>query len=235
MSGNDHYKESVKYGITAAVRHQAVNYEEVDYSTAPRALTPQQTINYASCRDNHTLWDQLKPSTAASDSALTAMSMLANTIFITSQGIPLLHAGVELLRTKNGDHNSYRSSDAVNEINWPAKSRHQSVFQYYQSLLTLRRSHPVFRIKSAQEVASRLFFNDASDAVLSYRLYCLGIEGETWEWTKLVFNASNEESKITLPGSGWHIALLNGQFQSLAAPETVQVKSKHALIAYRTT
>ena len=233
VSGNERYKESVKYGITAAIAHPAIRYDQVNYSSAPRALSPAQTINYASCHDNLTLWDKLKIATNAPPEKLTNMALMANTIVLTSQGVPLLHAGVELLRSKNGDGNSYQSPDLINQINWPEKANYPEVFEYYSALISLRKAHPVFRLKSAEDVVSRLFFEETSAAVLSYNLCGKGLDGETWDWVKLVFNATKNKIEIQLSNEEWYIALLNGQFFPGVASQRITLDPWSSLIVYQ--
>ncbi|MEL7145401.1 MAG: type I pullulanase [Bacteroidota bacterium] len=232
VSGNSAYSESIKYGITAAVDHPSVRYEKVNYTDGPRALAPGQTINYASCHDNHTLWDKLQLSTNAPVNLLTDMTLLANTIVLTSQGIPLLHAGVEFLRTKKGDHNSYRSPDTINQLAWPEKLNNEKVFQYYKVLIALRKAHPVFRLTSANEIRSRLFFDSSPKGVISYRLYGRGLKKETWTWTKLVFNGTSKDIDVNMQGQGWYIVLNQGLFRKEKASQSVKVKPYSALIAY---
>ena len=122
-------KESLRFGIVASTKHPQVDYSQVNYSEAPWAKEPTQTINYMSCHDNHTLWDRLTLSQPnATEAERIAMHKLAGAIVLTSQGIPFLHAGVEMLRTKNGVENSFESPDAINRIDWSRKARYKEVF-----------------------------------------------------------------------------------------------------------
>lgn len=60
--------------------------------------------------DNHTLWDKLELTNPGdSEEVRKQMHKLSSSILLTSQGIPFLHAGQEFMRTKYGDHNSYKS------------------------------------------------------------------------------------------------------------------------------
>ena len=114
VSQGDNMKESIKFGIVASTQHPQLDYQAVNYSKAPWASEPSQTISYVSCHDNHTLFDRLKISNPdASEAELIQMHKLAETIVLTSQGVPFLHAGMEMLRTKNGEENSYQSPDEI--------------------------------------------------------------------------------------------------------------------------
>jgi pullulanase len=79
------------------------------------------------------------------------MDKLAQTVVFTSQGVPFLHSGAEMLRTKYGVHNSYRSADSINEIDWNRKLQYADVFNYYKSLISLRKNHPAFRLPDAKK------------------------------------------------------------------------------------
>ncbi len=107
------------------------------------------SINYMSAHDNHTLWDKL--SIANADDSLEdrlAMNRLGAAIVMISQGTPFWQAGEEMLRTKDGDHNSYNSSDAINNLNWEAltaDSDEYAMMLYYKGLIEMRDEFEVFR------------------------------------------------------------------------------------------
>ncbi len=106
-------------------------------------------INYMSAHDNHTLWDKLE--IANGDNTLQerlAMNRLGAAIMMISQGTPFWQAGEEMLRTKDGDHNSYKSSDAINNINWDvltADSDEYAMMLYYKGLIEMRNAYEIFR------------------------------------------------------------------------------------------
>ena len=106
-------------------------------------------INYMSAHDNHTLWDKLALSNAGdSVEARLAMNRLGAGILMISKGTPFWQAGEEMLRTKGGDENSYKSSDAVNNIDWEALvpgSNEYEMMTYYKGLIEMRAAYDVFR------------------------------------------------------------------------------------------
>ena len=92
ISGKHDLAESVRFGIVGGVFHPQISYDKVNYTKAPWALEPNQTVVYASCHDNHTLWDRLEianPTVSVQDR--TSMQKLAIGIVLTSQGISSLH------------------------------------------------------------------------------------------------------------------------------------------------
>ncbi|UQZ37617.1 type I pullulanase [Paenibacillus sp. PK3_47] len=135
-------------------------------------------------------------------------SLLANGIVLTSQGIPFLHAGDELLRSKYGDHNSYRSCDAVNAIRWDNKRRFKPVFQYYKGLIQLRREHPAFRLHGRQEIERSLEFLRCDSGVVAYHLKDHA-GGDVWRNVVVIFNSNQDAAVQQLPDSGrcWNIVV----------------------------
>ena len=104
-------------------------------------------INYISAHDNHTLWDKLLLSNAGNtEQQRIAMNKLGAGIVMISQGTPFMQAGEEMLRTKNGDENSYKSSDEINNIKWDlltTDSKEYATMQYYKGLMAMRKAYPI--------------------------------------------------------------------------------------------
>ncbi len=208
ISGKNGLEESIKFGIVAATTHPQIDYTKVNYSDAPWAKHPDQTINYASCHDNHTLWDRLLNSQPdISETDRIRMHILANTIVLTSQGIPFLHAGVEMLRTKNGVENSYKSPDIINQIDWSRKSTYLNVVQFYQKLISLRKNHPAFRMPTTQMIQENLSFLDVQESGVVVYLLKGASSNDSWEEILVVFNGSQAAKKIRIPKGQWIVAL----------------------------
>ncbi len=130
---------------------------------ALRRRDPLGRIMYAECHDNHTLWDRLALVTAREPHITwrerESMVRMGMVLLLASPGIPLLHAGQEFLRSKNGAHNSFNLGDAVNMIRWRAKAEHLAIATYVRGLIAMRRAHPIFRPAAADERAL-LFLDD---------------------------------------------------------------------------
>lgn len=125
-------------------------------------------------------------------------SLLSNGIVLLAQGIPLLHAGDELLRTKYGDHNSYRSGDAINAIRWSNKQRFRCVFDYYKGLIALRKAQPAFRMTKRGEIEERMEILRSSDQMVAYRLTNDAAQDD-WGQIVVVFNGNEQEIALDLP------------------------------------
>lgn len=207
VSGQTVQEETIKFGVTGACFHPQIVYGYVERAKSPWASEPWQCVNYASCHDNYTLFDKLTSSCPeASPEEINRMIMLAGALVLTSQGIPFLHAGVEMARTKMGDPNSYKSPDNINQIDWSRKATYHQIFEYYQALIQLRKDHPAFRMNSAAQIWEHLIFSsDYQPGVVSYVLVNHA-NGDAWRTIQVVFNGNQEPIKFKLmPHISWRV------------------------------
>jgi len=206
VSGQTGVEEVIKFGITASTLHPQVKYNKLQYSQAPWAHTPQQTINYASCHDNHTLWDRLAASLPGEpQEERIKMQKLANAIILTSQGIPFLHAGVEFCRTKEGVENSYNAPREINQLDWARKTYFKDVFLYHQGLIQIRKAHPAFRLGSTEEIQRHLvFLSPPHQGVVGFMLKKYA-GGDTAKEVLVYFNGQPCEKQIYIPQGKWTI------------------------------
>lgn len=157
----------VIFGIQGGVRSPAASW----------SVNDAMIVNYVSSHDNHTLWDKLTATNPdASREALLAMNRLCAATVMISRGMPFFLAGEEMLRTKDGDGNSYASSDAVNNLDWNAltpDSDALAMAEFYQGLIALRRDQKRFgfltQIAPQCELMERqvisVVWNDGEEAV----------------------------------------------------------------------
>ncbi|MDR1861111.1 MAG: type I pullulanase [Bacteroidales bacterium] len=201
VSGKALGEEPVKFGIVAACVHPQLVYY---YARAtPWATAPSQCVNYVSSHDNLTLFDKLRAcNPEASGDDLRRMHRLAGALTLTSQGIPFLHAGIEFCRTKNGVHNSYRSPDCINKLDWTRKAEYGDVCEYFSRLIALRKQMPAFRMRTADDISRYLHFSqEYMMGVIAYSI--TNYPSETrWHTICLLFNARQEPVDIQLPESG---------------------------------
>ena len=202
VSGRILHEEAVKFGIVAACYHPQVVYSYVESSSFPWAHDPGQCVNYVSCHDNFTLFDQLKMSCAADDDRmLRRMQKLAGAIILCSQGIAFLHAGVEFCRTKKGIENSYNSPDEINRLEWKRKKDYEDVFSYYCLLIHLRRQIPAFRFPYSGDICNHLHFSPVYKmGMISYLIRDFE---NSYHWDRLfiIFNASRKIQEVEFPES----------------------------------
>lgn len=234
-SGKLGMEESVKFGVTAACRHPQVDYSKVNYSKGPYANDPSQVVSYCECHDNHVLWDKLAISNKKNDLSMRKeMHKLSLTIVMTSQGISFLHAGTEFLRSKKGVENSFNAGDSINTINWKDKALNADVFQYVQSLVKMRKSHPAFRLTSQQEIAALINFDQTTQpGIVSYQING-ALAGDSWKKIRVIYNGSNEQKSLQLGNAMQKVYIMNNQLMtaSKAAKGTILLKPFTATILY---
>ena len=208
VSGDIWLKEGIKFGIVASTQHPQINYNNVHYSHEPWAAEPYQTINYVSCHDDHSLFDRLKiVNPHASEEELIKMDKLSQTIVFTSQGVVFLHSGAEMLRTKKGIGNTYNLPDSINEIDWSRKAKYKSVFDYYRSMIALRKHHPAFRMPSTIMIQEHLKFMDNNDPLLLAYAIIDHANGDEWKDILVILNGDKTEKEIGLPEGQWTVAM----------------------------
>ena len=205
LPGNE---ESIKFGIVGAISHPQVKMDEVNYSNKAWAQEPVQMMSYVSCHDDMCLVDRLRTSvTDLKGNDLEKLDMLAQTAVLTSQGIPFIFAGEEVMRDKKFVHNSFQSPDSVNAINWHNKAKYQWVFNYYKGLIAMRKHHPAFRLGSAELVRQHLeFLPVEGSGVVAFRLKDHA-GGDAWDNIIVVLNARRETAKIEVP-EGKYVAVV---------------------------
>ncbi len=203
-SGAAGNSESVKFGIVASTQHPQIDYAKVNYSKAPWAAEPYQTITYVSCHDDNSLFDRLKlGNPGATEGELIKMDKLSNAIVLTSQGVSFLHGGAEMLRTKKGVHNSFNLPDSINEIDWSRKTKYKPVYDYYRGLIALRKHHPAFRMPSTVMIQKHLKFIETGDPlVIAYQITG-NANGDAWKNILVIHNGSSEDKTIKLPTGNW--------------------------------
>lgn len=235
VSGAVGTEASVSFGIVGSIDHPEIDYDQVNYSNKAWANDPWQAISYVSCHDNHTLFDKLKISRPnASNEAIVAMDKLANAIVMTSQGVAFMHAGSELLRTKNGEHNSYNLPDTINRIDWNWKVNNKEVFDYYKHLIALRKAHPAFRMSSAKEVREHLTFTKVETGFIAYEIRDVGTY-DSWNNILVIYNARETPVNVDLDGS-WNLAVLGDLFElkdHRTIEGTIEVPAISMFIAYQ--
>ena len=231
VKGNE---ESVKFGIAGAIQHPQVDMTRVNYSKAAWAMQPTQMIAYVSCHDDMCLVDRLRASVKdITQDELIRLDLLAQTAVMTSQGIPFMLSGEEMLRDKKGVHNSYNSPDSVNHLDWNNLKRYPQVMEYYRDLIALRKAHPAFRLGDADLVRRHLEFLPTQDCVVAYRLKDHA-GGDMWQDIYVVLNANRQSRTITVPDGNYTIVCRDGQIRNIGldtfSGTTVNVPAQSALI-----
>ena len=213
LIGEPGHEMSVKFGLAGAIEHPQVVFDSVNYSKKPWALQPTQMISYVSCHDDMCLADRLKATMpGASVEELAALQKLAETVVFTSQGVPFIFAGDEVMRDKKGVHNSYNSPDSINTIDWRNKAAHKDVFEYVKGLIAMRKAHPAFRMGDAAMVCRHLEFLPAEGTNLVAFMLKDRANGDTWKNIIVAFNSRTEPAKLAVPSGRYTVVCKNGKF-----------------------
>ncbi|WP_226704774.1 pullulanase-type alpha-1,6-glucosidase [Microbulbifer elongatus] len=95
---------------------------ELLYNGQPTGYTgdPQESINYVAAHDNETLLDgiQIKANSTTSLADRVRLQNFSNSLVMLAQGVPFIHAGQEILRSKSMDRDSYNSGDWFNALDF---------------------------------------------------------------------------------------------------------------------
>lgn len=234
LAGLADNKESLKFGIVGAIQHPQIDMTKVNYSQKPWAIEPTQMISYVSCHDDMCLVDRLQSSIPGiTTEELIKLDMLAQTAVFTSQGVPFMLSGEELLRDKKGVHNSFESPDSINQLPWDNLKKYPQVFNYYKNLIQLRKKHPAFRLANADLVRKHLEFIDTPEGVVAFRLKNYAGRDD-WRNIFVVLNANKEPIEFSIPDGSYTVVCCDGNINenglgTIKGTKTV-VDSQSALI-----
>ena len=210
LAGIPGEEESIKAGIAGMIAHPDVDYSKVNYTKAPWALQPVQMMSYVSCHDDMCLTDRLRASVPGiKDDELIRLDLLAQTAVFTSQGVPFMLSGEEMLRNKKGVHNSFESPDSINHLDWNNLQRYPQVFSYYKNLIRLRRNHPAFRLGDANKVREVLGFLPSQPCLVAFTLNGK-LAGDSWQNIIVVLNGNPEPREIELPAGSYTVVCCDG-------------------------
>ena len=200
---------------------------------------PSQIVSYVSAHDNFTLWDKLlcvryeKPEFTARDTVALAQNRLAAGIYLTSFGLPFMQAGEEFARTKKGVGNSYRSSPALNRLDWNRAEQYHALVDYYRGLLALRAAFP--RLGSTDRHAPEaLQFFALEQPLVGWMLPAVWGDGAAWSALCVFYNPTETTRTVSLPAGQWKL-LSDGTSSSLWRGQSRIFTGKAALAPYSAT
>ncbi len=193
------------------------------------------------------------------EARLRQYDRFAAAILLTSQGIPFLHAGQEMLRQKIDYHyylpgdssfyyffqsNSYNRPDAVNALRWKQRERYSDIYNYYRGLIAMRRAHPTFRRPTAESVQKGLHFRPdwrppGAERAIAYELIDTPDDGieDTWKRVAVLLNPYHTPQTFRLGPGRWHIAVTDtvaGTEAIGTAMEEVTVPSSSLMVLFQT-
>ena len=253
LAGIPGEEESLKFGIVGGIAHPQVDMTKVNYDKKPWTNNPTEQISYVSCHDDMCLVDRLKASIPSltdknipekeRTAELIRIDQLAQTAVFTSQGVPFILSGEEMLRDKKGVHNSYNSPDSINHLDWNNLQRYPQLFAYYKNLILLRKNHPAFRLATGDKVRQHLEFLPAVDSK-DVKQDCLvgfllkDLQGiDAWKTIVVIYNFNKEAKEMAIPEGTYTIACCNGAIDEAGLGEVsgkeVLVDGQSALILFQ--
>ena len=238
LIGEGGHEMSIMYGLVGCIEHPQIINDSVNYSQKPWAAQPTQMISYVSCHDDMCLADRIKATTpGASEAERIALHKLAETFVFTSQGVPFIFAGDEVMRDKKGVHNSYNSPDSINTIEWKNKTVYKDVFNYMKDLIALRKAHPAFRMGDADMVRKHMEFLPVEGSNLIAFVLKEHANGDAWKDIVVAFNSRKENAEITVPQGQYTIVCKDGKINTQGMGKVngtvVTVPAQSALIMYK--
>lgn len=230
-------EESLKFGIVGAISHPQIDMKRVNYSKEAWTNSPTQMVSYVSCHDDLCLTDRLRSSIPGiTEDELIRLDLLAQTAVLTSQGVPFILCGEEMLRDKKGIHNSFKSPDSINHLDWNNLKRYPQVFDYYSGLIALRKSHPAFRLANADLVRKHLSFLDAPKGVVAFSLND-NAGGDSWRDIIVILNANKQPTDINVPEGEYTVVVDNGKVNvnglGSITGQKATVGGQQAMVIYR--
>ncbi len=244
---NDDIRDSIKGSVFLSTAGGYVQGDSSDttITTIKNSIlgngAPNSMVNYVSAHDNNTLNDKLKL-TGLKDKQLEYAHKQANAIVLLSQGVPFLHAGVELSRSKPNtnleeslySHNSYNQPDSVNQIRWDLKKNNIEMFNYYKSIIEIRKTHPAFRMTNLEDINNNIEFLSTDDSVIAF-IIKNNANNDTWDNIIVAFNNSTTSKNIDIPDGEWTIVAdklgidFNGLFTT---SNTLTLSSNDTVVMY---
>lgn len=220
LCGIPGHEENIKFGIKGAIDSWAAE--------------PTQMIAYVSCHDDMCLGDRVKNNLQGPESDRERAVKLAETIVLTSQGVPFIYGGDEFLRTKKMVHNSFESPDSVNAIEWTLKQQHRDVYEYVRGIVAMRKAHKAFHLGEASLVREILeFLPVENDCLVAFRLHG-ALCGDPWGEILVAFNGSAEAQELAVPQGEYVLAAYDGSLceERISVDGKITVPRLSALIMH---
>lgn len=186
--------------------------------------TADQVIQYVEAHDNLTLWDKLTVTTKENDETKLKRHKLSTSIVMLSQGHPFIHAGQEFGRTKNMDHNSYKSPDSINQFDWDRVLNMSDNIDYFRELINIRKNYDAFYLKDYEEIDNVYEEISIGEGLISYKVS--DEKGDIY----IGYNSTKEALSFEVPNGEYNI-LINDQVANAEGIESVSISDGVAEVA----
>ncbi len=210
------------------------------YGSGVIIADPDRTVNYVTCHDNYTLVDRFEALDKASTSISYSeeqkerMSVLANAITFTSQGVSFMQEGEEFLRSKGGENNSYggqndgRDYYKMNELDYSLALEHKDMVKNYKALIEFKQSCPGLHL--GKEEANKLVVNK-DDSTRRNEVYYDIPDGEGGTYRIAHVNGGSK-TPASIDFSGYTL-VLDTLDSGVVLSEATPLSSYQTLIAHK--
>ena len=168
----------------------------VDYTFPKRFATPSQSINYAECHDNGTLYDKLLFTNSEEDeiSRLDRIKF-ANSLIAFSFGVPFIHMGQEIGLSKSMQDNTYNMGDAYNKMDYSILDKRFEMAKYLKELINFRNNMSFLKTNDPKIIENIYKYEKLEDG--GFKLQINNIDNNNHEGLILV-NPSDKTKYIPL-------------------------------------
>ena len=192
-------------------------------STSESNINPQQVINYVSCHDNYTLYDQLAQTIGSRD--LMKAYKQADMMVFTSQGIPFIQEGEEFARTKayiddgetKYEGNSYNVGDEINKMDYSLKIKNKNLYNFFVNMIDVRKNNKEFRYSTRKEITDNYVKNNTSGNSFQYTLN-----------NSIVVIHTSDDANFALDGT--YDTLLSNFESNSSYSNTINLKTNESIV-----
>lgn len=213
IHGKPDLEEFVRYGIVGGIRHPQVNAAGSPGFMVNYASNPKEMIQYTSSHQGFTLFDQLEAAGRHQESMLqvSKRTKLANSMVMTSQGIPFVFSGEELMRSRSGISSTAVTPDTIGRLDWKNKTYYNDVYEFCRGMVELRKLHPAFRMTSTVQIQKKLSFLPVSEKCVVAYLLDAHANGDAWSKILVIHNSNDRSVSVPVPAGKWTIVVKDGK------------------------
>jgi len=239
INGKPDLEEFIRYGIVGGIRHPQVNAAGSPGFLVNYAASPKEVIQYASSHQGLSLFDQIEAVGGHVEpmQRVSQRAKLANSIVLTSQGIPLVFSGDEMMGSRSGVSNTAMTPDSISHLDWKNKTYYNDVYEFCRGMVELRKQHPAFRMTSALQVQKNLrFLSTTEKCVVAYVLEPHS-NGDSWDKIVVIHNSNDHPVSVLVPAGKWTVVVQAGKVDELGisefSGEQVDVPAVSTLVAFQ--
>jgi pullulanase len=237
LNGKPDLEEFVRFGIVGGIRHPQVNAANSPGFTVTYASSPKEALQLVSSRQGFTLFDQLNEGGRETLQQVIRRNMLANSLIMTSQGIPFVYSGEELLRSRGGIPNTAMSPDSISRLDWRNKTYYNDYYEFCRGMVELRKLHPAFRMASAQQIQKTVrFLNTSGKCTVAYVMEAHP-NGDSYKNILVVHNSNDHPVSMQVPAGKWTVVVEDGKVDlagiSEFSGESANVPAVSTLVAFQ--